>query len=342
MHCSDCYPISPMEDEGMMKVRPVIPCLENAMQGAGFHCDIMNGSEYVIPYRSRDQILSIVNLLEEWENAESITVCLKGKHRHEPAERWVSLSQLRVRIVNHALIDVIINKEFCSYMQPIVNSAEHIVGFEFLLRPIPGGPCFQPYTLFEVARGSGYHSVLDRAALVSAIESSRILPDGMKRFINFLPSTINNPKYCLAHSFDAIQRSGLRPEDFVFEVVETEMIRDIGHLSAIFSEYRQHGVHVALDDVGSGFATLEVMERLRPDYVKIDRDLISLCDKERSKQESIREIVEKSLRFGGQVLAEGIERREEFEFCRGLGIGLAQGYLFGRPMPEPPPRFMAI
>ncbi|WP_235775528.1 MULTISPECIES: EAL domain-containing protein [Paenibacillus] len=325
-----------------MKVRSAIPCLENAVQGAGFHCDVINGSEYVIPYRSRDEILSIIKLLEERDEAGSIAVCLKGRHQHELIERWVSLSQLRVRIVNHGLIDVIINKEFCSYMQPIVNSAEHIIGFEFLLRPIPGGHCFRPYTLFEVARESGYHSFLDRAALASAIESSRILPDGMKRFINFLPSSISNPKYCLAHAFEAISAGGLRPEDFVFEVVETEMIRNIGHLAAIFSEYRHHGVHVALDDVGSGFATLEVMEQLRPDYVKIDRDFVSLCDTDLRKQETIREIVEKSGRFGGRVLAEGIERREEFEFCLGLGIELAQGYFFGRPMPEPPPRFSAI
>lgn len=112
----------------------------------------------------------------------------------------------------------------------------------------------------------------------------------------------------------------------MFEVVETEKIRDIDHLATIFSEYREHGVHVALDDVGSGYATLEVMSRLQPDYVKIDRGLISMCDQEPHKQTSIKEVVEKAGRFGGKVLAEGIERREEFQFCLDNGIELAQGY----------------
>lgn len=341
MQCSDCYPIPPIEDEGTLRIRQAPLAVGGVIQAAGYPISIAN-NEYEIPYRSRDQILSVMKILEEAEESDRIQLSLKGKHAIELFERWVSLAQMKVRISNYALIDIITGREFCSYMQPIVNAEERIMGFEFLLRPLPGGPGFQPHTLFEVARGSGYHSFLDRAARVSAIESSRHLPKGLKRFINFLPSSIYNPKYCLTHTFEAIRRNGLEPEDFVFEVVETEQIRDIDHLSSIFSEYRHHGVKVALDDVGSGFATLEVMGMLRPDYVKIDRDSVSMCDRDAAKQRAIREIVDRAAAFGGQVLAEGIERREEFDFCLSQGIELAQGYFFGRPMPEPPPRFLAI
>ncbi|MFD1773742.1 EAL domain-containing protein [Paenibacillus rhizophilus] len=194
-----------------------------------------------------------------------------------------------------------------------------------------------------MARRSGLHSFLDRAARISAIGSSaRHLPEGIKRFVNFLPSSIYNPNYCLTNTFQTIQQQGLRPEDFVFEVVETEKIRDIDHLAAIFSKYREHGVNVALDDVGSGYSTVEFMLRLQPDYVKIDRGLISMCDQDPHKQTGIKEVVEKAGRFGGKVLAEGIERREEFQFCLDNGIELAQGYFFGKPELEPPPVFFAV
>jgi len=225
-------------------------------------------------------------------------------------------------------------------MQPIVNFAEEIVGFEFLLRPKLGGSYFQPFELFEKARQTGFHSFLDRAARISAIETSAAyLPRGIKRFINFLPSSIYNPKYCLTHTFAAIERLEQDPKDFVFEVVETEKIRDITHLSTIFAEYRRQGMLVALDDVGTGFSTLDVMMSLKPDFVKIDRSLISYCDVDTVKQKTILDIIEQAERYGGRVLAEGIERREEFLYCQDKGVDLAQGYLFGRPEERPPAYF---
>lgn len=237
-------------------------------------------------------------------------------------------------------MSIIRNHDFCSHLQPIVNFHEEIVGFEFLLRPLPHGHHFHPYELFEIARSTGFHSFLDRAARISAIETSaRLLPKGIKRFINFLPSSIYNPKYCLTHTFDAIRRLNQNPEDYVFEVVETEQITDMAHLLAIFAEYRSQGMQVALDDVGAGYSTLEVMSSLQPDYVKIDRKLISFCDQDPDKQRILAEIISRAGEFGARLLAEGIERREEYLFCRGLGIDLGQGYLFGKPADRPPARF---
>ncbi|NJJ38459.1 EAL domain-containing protein [Paenibacillus apii] len=340
MQCSDCFPITPIEDMGTVKIRRAPPVLASVIQAAGYTLNDLNNTGYEIPYASREQFMAVMKLLEKSPVTERTAVCVTGTGVSGFFERWVSLEQLKARVFNQTMVDIISNQEFCSYMQPIVDSAEQIIGFEFLLRPLPHGLEFQPHTLFEVARRSGFHTYLDRAARRSAIESSaRHLPDGIKRFVNFLPSSIYNPKYCLTHTFQTIEEQGLRPEDFVFEVVETEKIRDIDHLARIFSEYREHGVHVAMDDVGSGYATLEVMSRLQPDYVKIDRGMISMCDQASHKQALIREVVEKAGRFGGKVLAEGIERREEFEFCLDNGIELAQGYLFGRPELEPPARF---
>ncbi len=256
-------------------------------------------------------------------------------------ERWLSWEQLEIRFSHDNLINIISNHDFCSYLQPIVNVTEEIVGFEFLLRPLQNGSYFQPHELFEIARQTGFHSFLDRAARVSAIESSaKLLPKGIKRFINFLPSSIYNPKYCLTHTFEAMERLNQDPEDYVFEVVETEKIADIAHLQTIFAEYRRQGMHVALDDVGTGYSTVELMCSLKPDYVKIDRALISFCDEDAVKQSAILNIMSRAAEFGAKVLAEGIERREEFLFCRDIGVDLAQGYLFGKPEEQPPAHFI--
>ncbi|AKG37160.1 EAL domain-containing protein [Paenibacillus durus] len=341
MNCIHCSPIEPIEDKGILKIRSASPSLASAVQASGFKLTSFQEEVCEISYNTREQLLNVMKLIESAEEAALLTISIIGTEPPSELERWMSLSQLQVRFSNHSLIDIIANKEFCSYMQPIVDYSEQIVGFEFLLRPLPQGTPFQPHILFEVARQSGFHSFLDRAARISAIESSaRLLPHGIKRFINFLPSSIYDPQYCLTHTFEAIEQQGLRPEDFVFEVVETEEIGDISHLIRIFAECRSHGALVALDDVGAGYSTVELMSSLQPDYVKIDRGLISFCDLDASKQEAVKEIIERAGAFGGKVLAEGIERREEFKFCRELGIRLAQGYLFGKPAATPPIHFL--
>ncbi|MNC34770.1 putative cyclic-di-GMP phosphodiesterase AdrB [compost metagenome] len=113
----------------------------------------------------------------------------------------------------------------------------------------------------------------------------------------------------------------------------------MGHLQAIFTEYRKQGMRVALDDVGAGYSTVEVMSSLQPDYVKIDRALISYCDQDAVKQKAISDIINRAAAFGAEILAEGIERREEFLYCRDKGIQLGQGYLFGKPEDKPPANF---
>lgn len=69
--------------------------------------------------------------------------------------------------------------------------------------------------------------------------------------------------------------------------------------------------------------------------MKIDRDLIDKCDSDETKQQQIIKIVKCSQSFGATVLAEGIERKEEWAFCKEHGIELAQGYLLGRPAATP-------
>lgn len=341
MNCRDCSAIEPVEDEGEIRFRPCPVPFAAAVRAAGAElAEAKNTGQ--LTYASREGLFDLLKLLDMLQKQWDIPLklCIKGKKGKLSTDRWVSLEQLEIRFANDNLISIISNHDFTSHMQPIVNFDEEIVGFELLLRPLPQGTVFQPYELFEIARQTGFHSFLDRAARISAIETSaRLLPKGIKRFVNFLPSSIYNPSFCLTHTFEAITRLDQDPEDFVFEVVETERINNMDHLQAIFSEYRRQGMRVALDDVGAGYSTVEVMSSLQPDYVKIDRALITYCDQDAAKQKVIKDILNRAASFGAKVLAEGIERREEFLYCRDIGIQLGQGYLFGKPEDKPPANF---
>ncbi|MEC0368376.1 EAL domain-containing protein [Paenibacillus chibensis] len=338
MSCSGCAPIQPVEDQGRVRFKPRHHLVSAVIHESRLASET-GAEEIIVSYDTKDELLDLVHSLYTLptEVVEATDISITGRGRDERNSPWISLAQMKARMNHVNVVEIIQQGQFSSHMQPIVDASEHVVGFEFLLRPAPNGVPFQPYQLFEIARETGMHSFLDRAARISAIETSaQWLPRGIKRFINFLPSSIYNPEYCLSHTFRTIDKFHLDPRDFVFEVVETEQIEDMDHLLKIFKTYRDHGMKVALDDVGSGYSTLEVMSMLKPDYVKIDRSLIDRCDQDASKRELILSIMDRADKFGGQVLAEGIERREEFEFCRTTGIHLAQGYLFGKPSDRPP------
>lgn len=297
--------------------------------------------EIAFAYSSKDELLgSLIRLTSTLteKDQEKLRLSISQTRRTEHAKAGTtSLKRFVARIKHHNLVQLIFEGQFTSHMQPIVDmNAKRVIGYEFLLRPPLGNPLFKPYELFEAAQQTGLHSFLDRSARISAIQTSaRHLPVGVKRFINFLPSSIYNPDYCLTHTFQAIDRLALDPKDFVFEVVETEKIADIHHLKRIFEVYQRHGVKMALDDVGSGYATVDILSELRPDYVKIDRGLIDHCDQDKQKQLRIQDITRRAGAYGGVVLAEGLERKEEWQYCRDAGIQLAQGYLLAKPAPEP-------
>lgn len=338
--CSNCQPARPIEDWGLVYLRPIGKMLSRLIEEQRWDVgrEGCESDSLYMSYATKEEFLEMAEWLNslpvEWTEPLQVKVC--GEKDSPALLPWLPFSQLAARFQNMNMVDIITQERFTSFLQPIVDDQENVVAYEFLLRAAEGEKPFNPFELFDVARRTGMHSFLDRAARISAIRrSAEVLPKGVKRFINFLPSSIYNPDYCLNHTFAAIQRYDLDPKDFVFEVVETERISDMPHLQRIFNVYRSRGVSVALDDVGSGYSTVEVLSQLKPDFVKIDRSLIDRCDESSDKQQRIREIVELSAEFGGIVLAEGIERREEYEFCRSLGISLAQGYLFGRPEAEP-------
>lgn len=335
---------APIQDQGYILLKSPTygrhPELYEALQFGGSNIQLIQET-IVIPYTDKSQLLDwLVRLEGQLSRLPADDFLFAVQNQAEPDllhPPHLPFEVFKARIENYDIIKLIHQEQFTSHMQPIIDLQQGtIYGYEFVLRPDPQGPDFRPYELFQAARSSGLHSFLDRQARISGIRTSaQFLPKGMKRFINFLPSSIYNPAYCLTHTFAAIKQYDLDPADFVFEVVETEKIVDIAHLQHIFKAYKDHGVQVALDDVGSGFATVEVLSALKPDYVKIDRGLIDHCDQDPSKQEAICRIRDISQSIGAKVLAEGMERMEELSLCRELGLTFAQGYYIGKPAALP-------
>lgn len=289
------------------------------------------------PFHSLEEAVRIVGNLEE--DLKDSAASAKGTWKNEASVfgHMMDLSVLKERISNPLYFQIINEGLFTHHMQPIIDlHTSEVMGYEFLMRPERSTHFFYPGELFEYAQKADLQSMLDSQARMSSIaHSARHLNRGTKRFINFLPSSIYDPNHCLKSTFKVVKEHGVDPADLIFEVVETEEITDVSHLQNIFKTYQQYGVNVALDDLGSGFATVEMLEKLKPDFGKVDRSLISYCDQSPEKQEKLKHMLEKADMNNIKMLAEGIERKEELEVVKQLGFHLAQGYYIGKPSDYP-------
>ncbi len=285
-------------------------------------------------YFAYDSLDLVQQELNRWKKVEGIRL---GLSRSPRLERLLDLKTFEARFEERDTVNFIQNGELVSHLQPIIHmNSKEVYGYESLLRASNPKEFISPGKLFEVASQTGLHSLLDQRAREEAIKArdGKIIP-GLKSFINFLPSTIYNPDFCLQHTFRIVEKYNINPADLVFEVVETEKIVDVDHLKNVLNQYKKEGMKVALDDVGSGFSTVNMLDLLQPDFVKIDRSYISFCDRDDEKKRFLKETNERAHSLGIQTLAEGIERMEEFELCQSLGYDFAQGYLVGKPALNP-------
>jgi EAL domain-containing protein (putative c-di-GMP-specific phosphodiesterase class I) len=120
----------------------------------------------------------------------------------------------------------------------------------------------------------------------------------------------------------------------VLEVTETEAIRDYERARTRIQSLREHGFRVALDDLGSGYSSLNLLAQLEPDFVKLDMELVRGVRMGGRTARLVKHLVEFCHGEGFMTVAEGIETEEELASVSQLGVDLVQGYLLARP--EPP------
>jgi len=135
---------------------------------------------------------------------------------------------------------------------------------------------------------------------------------------------------CLRTTEIAAQQAGVRLDQIVFEVTEGHQVRDLDHLERVFAYYRSRNVKVALDDLGAGYSSLNMLVRLQPDIVKLDKELVQALPG-RVARAVVAAIVEIAHATEGLVLAECVETDEQARAALDLGVDLGQGWLFGRP-----------
>lgn len=220
---------------------------------------------------------------------------------------------------------------FTMAFQPIVDTAaRQVIYYEALVRG-PNGESAGSI-LGQVTDDLLYR--FDQACRIKAIELASQLNMQARLSINFLPNAVYEPEACIQATLETSQRVGWPTERLNFEITETERVHDRQHIRNIIECYREMGFTTSLDDFGNGYANLDLLTDLRPDTLKLDRDIIMNCDSNKRRQAILRSLVALADTLGTQLVAEGVETRDESHCLIALGIPVQQGYYFARPQLE--------
>ncbi|WP_404475249.1 EAL domain-containing protein [Vreelandella venusta] len=212
--------------------------------------------------------------------------------------------------------------------QPIVDvEKRRIVYYEALVRGTNGESAFS--ILEQVTDELMYR--FDQECRVKAIELASELGMQERLSINFLPNAVYEPEACIQATLETSQRVGWPIERLNFEITETERVVDRAHMRSIIESYRRMGFTTSLDDFGNGYANLDLLTDLRPNTLKIDRELVMGCNANKRRQAILKSLVSLAETLDVHLVAEGIETREESRCLLALGIPVQQGYYFARP-----------
>jgi EAL domain-containing protein (putative c-di-GMP-specific phosphodiesterase class I) len=211
--------------------------------------------------------------------------------------------------------------------QPIVDLQRGLtVGYEVLSR-FPGPPVATPDKWFQAAYQTGRGVELEALVIEHALASRVHLPPNCFLSLNVAPEALLEP----------VVQSLLRAQPLsrlVLELTEHSAVADYDLLAHVIDDARALGAFVAVDDAGAGYASLQHILALRPDFVKLDRALIAGLHLDEAKAALTEMFGGFTSRIDAWLLAEGIEERAELARLAQLGVPLGQGYLLGRPVPR--------
>ncbi|MFA6954336.1 MAG: EAL domain-containing protein [Thermoanaerobaculia bacterium] len=238
-------------------------------------------------------------------------------------------------ILERSLLDrVLLPGALQLMVQPIVRIDEQetvIHSFECLVRGPAGTNLERPDVLFEYVRLKRREIAIDRACVDAAFRAMAGSQDSFS--VNIHASTLGRDRGFVEFLTSLAEDTSTPLSRVVVEIVEhAPAWNSPGFLSSL-EKLRELGMSIALDDIGLGQSNFKMILECRPDYFKIDRYFVAGCHRDPYRVAVLQSIFELSERFGGRVIAEGVEYESELECVKNIGIRLVQGFLFSRPVP---------
>ncbi|MEY2401513.1 MAG: hypothetical protein QOJ08_1624, partial [Ilumatobacteraceae bacterium] len=259
-----------------------------------------------------------------------------GKGHHEvfqPGMRQDMIDRLELR---SELSEALARNELVLHYQPIIEvDTGRPVGVEALLRwDHPRRGRVEPMQFIPLAEETELIIPIGRWVLMEACRRAVELdprPDGLEIAVNVSAVQLRDPGLVddVQHALD---RAGLAPSRLILELTESSVITDMDSAAITLCELRTHGVRIALDDFGAGYASLHHLRAFPVDIVKLDRSFVISSLEHDSTMLS--GLIEMAANLGMETVGEGIEEPSQLDMLRSLRCRYAQGFLIARPMPS--------
>ncbi|OUC13413.1 MAG: hypothetical protein B0A82_17260 [Alkalinema sp. CACIAM 70d] len=260
-----------------------------------------------------------------------------------------SLSDL-TRLVRHSwFLSLLSQQRLFFHYQPIFRlGSGQVVAYECLARGMmDDGQELSGQQLIDAAKATQLTHEFDYLAREVCLQSLALLLQGSAHlqqqqfFINAVPNAIAANPAILEQHLQQVMDLGIQPQQIVFELTEIEAVRTENQVAQAIQRIRDWGCQLAIDDLGSDVALNHYCLEFHPDILKLDRAMVDGCSRHPVKQVLLKSMVQAAHDMGIQILAEGIEHREDLQFCKAIDVDLAQGFALARPsilLPQDPSR----
>ncbi|UII63846.1 EAL domain-containing protein [Xanthomonas translucens pv. translucens] len=245
---------------------------------------------------------------------------------------------IKVRLDQHAaLVRALAHDELCAYLQPQVSARGRLVGAEVLLRwNRPGYGLQPPAEFIPLAESTGLiHQiglwVLEQACLQLKAWSRHPGTAELVLSVNVSPLQLVSASF-VEDVRDVVGRIGAPANRLRFEITESALASDLPLVTARMNALREDGMSWSLDDFGTGFSSLSLLQALPLDELKIDRSFVRGMTADGNQRELVRKIIEIAGILGISTVAEGVETEQQHAWLGEMGCTAYQGYLFGRPV----------
>jgi EAL domain-containing protein (putative c-di-GMP-specific phosphodiesterase class I) len=229
------------------------------------------------------------------------------------------------------LVKLIDEREIDVFFQPIIDIEKNeILAIEVLSRPRFAFFANSDILFGENANYSKYYD-LEMLCFRKAINKIKGVAKKFRYSLNFssdfvMYHLINNDTMK-----EIIERTSLLPSQFIIEITERKQIKDLYGFKEIIRKLKDFGFAVAIDDVGSGYSSLNLISEIKPDFIKYDIDLIRDIYKIPIKQQLLKSISSFAKEQNLTLIAEGVENKDELDKVREIGVKYVQGYFLERP-----------